>query len=348
MSEVTARLPLDWDFWLAEQGVASGFCQTTAWARIHAAVNGAASYVLSVNRGGKRVAGALVSLRPAGTIDSLSKRLRRQMSGNASGVLECFEGPVLTDGVSFDDVDALLTEVRELAQQLGTKVVRFSGPPPLARWAGDASIGNAFRGFGYSETPWLTCVVDLTNSEDVLLSQLRQAARKGIRKSKDAKLFVRICDSFDDYEKIFCTAYYETSIAPQQLDGFWQADCGRAYRFFVVQDESGAVHATLGTYRYQGVATEILSRRTAIGQTRNFPAQDLLHWEAMLYHKSIGDSFFNFAGYSPAPTDDKEAGIRRFKEKWGGEERSVPIFTWVHTPPLMRAGRWLKAKVTTA
>ena len=64
----------------------------------------------------------------------------------------------------------------------------------------------------------------------------------------------------------------------------------------------------------------------------------------MLFHKRAGDRYFNLAGYSPAPANEKEAGIRRFKEKWGGDERSVPTFTWTREPPLLRGYRWLKGQ----
>jgi lipid II:glycine glycyltransferase (peptidoglycan interpeptide bridge formation enzyme) len=116
----------------------------------------------------------------------------------------------------------------------------------------------------------------------------------------------------------------------------------------VVEDSGGNVHAVLGTYCYQGIVTEIMSGRTNFGKSSNVPAQDLLHWEAMLYHKRSGDRYFNLAGYSPNPANEKEAGIRRFKEKWGGREISVPSYTLIHEPRYVRAGRWLQTKIGSA
>lgn len=346
---VTFNIPADWDSWLAAQGSSAGFCQTSAWARIHAAVNGAESCALSVEREGARVAGALVSLRPAQKKgNSLVAGLRLRVAGQAAGTLECFEGPVFAPHWRPDDVTLLLTKVRELASQLGVNHVRFSGPPPLASWSGDRNIRDVFVAYGYEETPWLTSVVDLTQSEDALRASLRQAARKGIRKSQEAALSVMPCQSHDEYRDVFCPAYYgyadagPTPDVARRIEAFWDADRERSYCFFVVRDEFARVHATIGTYRHQGVATEITSRRTSTGP--NLSAQDLLHWEAMLHHKRIGDTHFNLAGHNPHPADDKEAGIRRFKEKWGGDERPVPVFTWTHSPPIARVSRWLKAR----
>lgn len=347
------ELPADWDGWLASQGSLAGFCQTSMWAAIHLAVNRATSYAVSVDRDGARVAGALVSLRPAGlTTMNMMGRLRSRVGGSASGTLECFEGPVLPEGNVQNVLADVLSQVNALAKRLGVNHIRFAGAPVLAPWAGSEDASRIFQEFGYRETPWLTSVVDLAPDEDTLRRNLKQAARKGIRKSQEAGLSVKLCESQDEFFGTFCKAYYEdanggdqSSIASRNR-AFWQADSGRSYRFFVVEDPGGNFHAALGTYSYNGVATEILSGRTAFGKASNLPAQDLLHWEAMLSHKREGDRHFNLAGYSPDPINEKEVGIRRFKEKWGGREIAVPAFVRLHEPGYVRVGRSLKAKVS--
>jgi lipid II:glycine glycyltransferase (peptidoglycan interpeptide bridge formation enzyme) len=69
-------------------------------------------------------------------------------------------------------------------------------------------------------------------------------------------------------------------------------------------------------------------------QQEKIPAQDLLHWELMLRSRQLGCRAFDLAGISPDPATPKEVGIRRFKEKWGGEyveyytfERNVVPFS---------------------
>ncbi len=345
-------LPPDWDDWLASQGNRAGFCQTSMWAGIHAAVNRATSHVICVDRNGLRVAGALVSLRPAGETNAMD-RIRSHVAGNASGTLECFEGPVLPDGDVKDALADVLSQVDVLAKRLSVNYVRFAGAPVLAPWAGSEDASRVFQEFGYRETPWLTSVVDLAPDEDALRRSLKQAARKGIRKSQDAGLNVRLCESREDFIGVFCKAYNEdidgagASSDTLRDEAFWRANRSGSYRFFVVEDSGGNVHAVLGTYNYNGLVTEITSGRTAFGKSSNLPAQDLLHWEAMLHHKRIGDRYFNLAGYSPNPVSEKEAGIRRFKEKWGGREISVPAFVRLREPGYVRVGRWLRAKASS-
>ena len=127
----------------------------------------------------------------------------------------------------------------------------------------------------------------------------------------------------------------------------WNIDGGRHYRFFVAQDANGRVLATLGSYRFNRLATEIMSHRTDASFEENLPAQDLLHWHMFKAHKSAGDRWFNLAGYSPDPGNHKEAGIRRFKKKWGGREVSVSKY-YKYIPSIsQRAWRGLTSRRST-
>ncbi|MGB9118387.1 hypothetical protein, partial [Bradyrhizobium sp.] len=174
-SKVNRGIPSDWDRWLASQIDLAGFCQTSAWARIHAGVNRATSFVVSADRAGQRIAGALLSLRPAGlNRRTIVDQLRMRAAGQGGGTLECFEGPVL----GADDVQEILTDLLQqvgaLAKRLGVNHVRFSGAPVLAPWAGSEDVSRTFRKFGYRETNWLTSVVDLAQDEEMLRRNLKQ------------------------------------------------------------------------------------------------------------------------------------------------------------------------------
>ena len=127
----------------------------------------------------------------------------------------------------------------------------------------------------------------------------------------------------------------------------WGIGYKKYYQFFVAKDQKGSVLATLGTYRFKGVATEIMSHRSKGSFDNNLPAQDLLHWEIIKYHKSLGDHWFNLAGYSPNPNTPKEEGIRNFKKKWGGQE--IPVHTYILdlSSFSMRMARKLKSMFVT-
>ena len=341
-ARVIQGIPNDWDEWLTTRETDAGFHQSSAWAEITAALNDAKSYVLTVEDGRNRVGGMLVSLRPA-KYRSWAHLGRTWIMGRGRGVLECLGGPLLGGADPAATLANLLEQFDRLARALGIGYLRFTTVPP-ADWVTNPNIAEVFGRFNYRLEPWLTSIVDLSPSESELHRNIRQSARKGIRKSREADLSVVLCRTLDDYVQDFCKPYHEAVAA----DGRWRPegareaqrwliDRGRHYRFFVVKDGTGTVHATLGTMSYNGMATEILSTRTLAGRQTNLPAQDLLHWEVMLAHRTAGDRYFNLAGYRAMPRDDKEAGIRRFKEKWGGREVPYPEFIRGDRPFLVRA-----------
>jgi hypothetical protein len=345
LSKPKLDIPSDWDEWLTAQGGAAGFCQTSTWARIHAAVNRASSFALSVIEGGERRAGMLISLRPPGPVRFLSKPwLRNAIAGRYGGALECFEGPVLPRSNPESLLSNLLRQVDILASTLGIRSIRFSGLPPMSGLADANSVADVFRSFNYRQVPWQTAVVDLSATEVELLGTFRQAARKGIRKCIESGLSVTQCVTHEEYVRDFREPYYAALAAegksiPLEFHDLaqWEIDGGRHYRFLVAKDGAGQIHATLGTYTFNGVATEIMSGRTLVGKVHNLPAQDLLHWEAFKIHRAAGDRWFNLAGYNPVPRNEKEGGIRRFKQKWNGLEISAPQFFRSIDPPYVRA-----------
>jgi lipid II:glycine glycyltransferase (peptidoglycan interpeptide bridge formation enzyme) len=48
-------------------------------------------------------------------------------------------------------------------------------------------------------------------------------------------------------------------------------------------------------------------------------ANDAIKWAVIEYGKKKGNKLYDLTGVSPSPETEKEKGIRRFKEKWGGK-----------------------------
>ena len=340
--------PPDWDDWLRAQGPHAGFCQTSFWAEISRVTNGVDNHWLEVKDEGGRAAGALLSRRRPNLKDmSAADNARVRLSGMYSGWLDCFEGPVLTGTDKRGQLDRMLERIDALAAETGVREVRFHGPPANCDWAGEDDVLNAFRDLGYVEEPYLTTVIALAPPEEELFSGFKHAARKGIRKCEQHGVQVLQCRTREAFLQDFRRPYYDAMAVPPdeaRALAMWDIDGGRHYRFFVAKDAAGRVLATLGTYSFNGLATEIMSHRTKESFKHNLPAQDLLHWEIFKAHKAAGDTGFNLAGYSLNAATPKQAGIRRFKEKWGGREVSVPKFVKRFPSLSQRAWRLLKMR----
>ncbi len=336
-------IPADWDTWIAGQGAGGGYCQTSFWAEIFVAAHGGEAYALSVEEQGQRVAGALLTRRPAQKKGAVG-RIKGWLTGDS---LECFEGPVLTGPNKTAHLRSLLEDTDTLASALGVPRVHFFGRPPAAAdWPAAETTSVLFEEFGYAARPWLTTLIDLTTPEDELSRSFRHAARKGVRKCEAVGIRVGVCANFEEFSRDYLTPYYEAQKDEGRFAGLlanletlWDTDGGRHYRYFIARDSEGAPLALLGTYAFNGVATEIMSVVTVSGRARKLPAQDLLHWEVFRTHKAAGDTTFNLAGFNPEPADAKESGIRRFKEKWGGQTVDVPMFFRDRSGPIVRLGK---------
>jgi hypothetical protein len=322
-------IPPDWDEWLRQAGDDAGFCQTSQWAHIHLALNNVEPCVVAIGRGGARRAGALMGVRsPAPGIGARVKRLV-----GVSNELTCIEGPVLAPDAQPADLQSLLAAIGDTARARHAGTITLGPAAPLARWSGQDEYRKVLDDAGYSHVPWSTAVVDITRSDAAMLAGFKQAARKGIRRCQEEGVHVTEIIGETAGEQ-FAAHYYELLSAPMPHAKASRniLTTPRPYRYFVAKNATAKVIAALGTYAFNGVATEIMSARSAETQ---LPAQDLIHFEIFRAHREAGDRWFNLAGFNPAPADGKEDGIKRFKEKWSGAVRDASTWVWVH-PRLTR------------
>ena len=299
--------PEDWDIWVQSCEAQAGFGQSAARAAIVNALQDAPSYALRTDN---EKAGALITHLPA------------------QSSLLCLEGPVLTPEATPADLTELLNRINALSSSLKIQKIEILNPPVRAIWTQNKSFQDIFKQCGFHIQQWGTYLLDLSLDEDALFENFSHAARKGIRKCEKNGLYVEECLKEDAFLSEFISSYYEEETSDALQDRikrsmtWWRLNTenGRIYRFFIVKNKKDAVMATLGTYHWQGIVTEIMSHRTQAGQNDNTPAQDLLHWEIFKTHKNAGHKFFNMAGFNPQNRSKKEEGIRRFKAKWGGQE----------------------------
>lgn len=326
----------EWDAFVASAGASAGFAQTRAWAQIDAFVNGAEPHVVEVrDRAGAITGGGLVTEKPGVRGGHALRRSHR--------ALWCGDGPVLPNG-NLDVLAKFLAGVDKLRRTCRTHVVRIGPLPPASGRAADPRISSVFVSSGYSAIPWCTALVRLDGDSERLFAGLSRSARKAVRRAEQAGVAIRACQTREEFLDRFVEPYRLWTKRAEDIVGaslaMWDTDHGRHYRFFVAELEDQPL-ATLGTYTAQGVATEIMSARNP-GGPKGVPAQDALHWSALVLHQGLGDRLFDLAGFSPAPTTPKEEGIRRFKEKWGGRVVATLRFDYVEEPLATRCARLLQ------
>lgn len=272
----------------------------------------------------------------------------RALGNRLSTTLEWFDGPVFHQpALAADAAGALLSWIDDyLTRTPRVTQVRCNGLAHTGQHAGSEAIVQVFEQHGYEPDKWATLLVDLTADEETLWMDLHKAGRKSVRKARREELVVRRITGLDDYLQNFYAPYAATHAAtgssinpPRVARVVFEEDADTGYyEYFVAESAEGRVLGLLGMYMFNGVATEISSALTPYAYEEKLPAQDILHWEMILYAKAHGCHTFDLAGIDPDPTDSKARGIRRFKEKWGG--RFVEFYRFnKRTGP----GRWRRA-----
>jgi len=222
--------------------------------------------------------------------------------------------------------------------------VSVVGRPPLSA-VSTRGLSDEFARAGYGALDWCTSVVHLVGDEATLLASFDRSVGKAIRRCVREGVSVRRCEDLDAIERDFYGTYAATAAAGYDVERgrtVHALDRGRHYDYYVAAAADGSLLACLGTYRYGGVATEIMSARSPEAVQSAVPVQDLLHWEVMRSRRDAGDEWFDLAGYASTPTTPKEEGIRRFKEKWNGVRVASPTFTKDVSGRLRRATRRLR------
>ena len=62
--------------------------------------------------------------------------------------------------------------------------------------------------------------------------------------------------------------------------------------------------------------------RTIEDVNKKLYSQDLIKWNIIEWGIENKMNYYDLAGFNPQPISKKEEGIKRYKEKWGGERRN--------------------------
>jgi len=328
------KIPDNWDHFLYTAKSEAGLCQSTYWARVINEIDRASPIFLEVrdDKENKIIASLLLfhkipwdrcrARRKIGIKELLLTKWR--------GWIEWHDGPVMFSD-NLEEVKEALGKlflwISEYAHKNRLLNITSAGFCVTSKWNYDNSIAALFATYGYRKRSWGTYLVDLRPNEEILWRKIDPSARKNIKKSKNLGLKLEKINSFDEFKNYYLIPYYkfkgfsDTVISNllTALKVCWEEDVNAYYQYYVVKSLKNQILAALGMYIFNGVATEVLSYLSLWAFKNKIPAQDILHWRVLQEAKNSGCDIFDMGGVNPVPINSKEKGIRRFKEKWGGE-----------------------------
>ncbi len=197
----------------------------------------------------------------------------------------------------------------------------------------------------FSDTPSHNCkripfgshVIDLSNEESVLWSNVHSKHRNVIRKATKEEVIIREgdFDLVDDYARLEQETYERTGRSPSGVEYYKKQliALGNNIRVYIAyhdgKPQAGGVFFfnSQRCYYMYGATTEQCVTGSA----------NLLLWTAILNMKEIGVKEFSFVGCRiNEDPDSKYHGIQKFKERFGGTLRTGYMFRFEIRPLFYR------------
>lgn len=325
----------DWDRFLENQ-VTGHYTQSSLWGELKASLGwGVCRILISEDRNLRGGAQLLTRRLPVwGKIGYISK------------------GPVVS-GNNPDIIHHIFRKLEEIAR--ANSIYLLSIQPPC----NDGLYEQSLEYFHYEPScyyiiPPSTVVIDLSQTEDQILSQMKRTTRQNIRAAESRGVTIREGTEAD--LNAFCELKRMTEARSSFLH-YDQSYYNQAWRVFSPKN-----YLKLWIASFDG---ELLAGLMAIyfgqwvvfawaGSSGVFPekrSNDLLFWHAMLWGKTHGYRYCDLGGISPIvadqlernqePPDCKEKGIARYKLGFGPMKTFPPSYDNIY---VLRP-KWLVRKV---
>lgn len=178
--------------------------------------------------------------------------------------------------------------------------------------------------FGFKWTTRATLLVDLRPDCDVLWQGLKRSARKAVKSAQRNGIEVRRLETIDELQRFHRFAVDCRSglglrtYSFENIAAAWRnlRPAGGIEVFSA--SLGGELIAGLGIWSFNGILNEFMSVQSKRCNSEKLCGGDAIKWEVIKWGHDSGARTYDLQGVAVDPASPKEAGIRRFKEKWGG------------------------------
>lgn len=233
-------------------------------------------------------------------------------------------GPLVLQGNPITIIPSLLSEVEKRA-----KIERIAYIQPSEV----TTIGVCYTPDGWDKKVWATYRVDLQPDEETLWRNLKNSARKAVKRAQRDGVTVRRISSLEELRDYYYFAAQCAKRLGKRMYGFddfatmWKHFHDNAVFEVFVAYHRGEKIAGLGIWGFSGIIGELGAFQSAEAYEKKLYGQDLIKWNVIRWGHRQGFRRLDLAGVNPNPQTPKEGGIRQFKEKWGGKYVEYPIIS---------------------
>lgn len=300
-----------WERFIADYPFAT-IHQTAEWGEFQSSIPSRGKYwIIILEKDNKIVGGTL---------------LVRHKMGKGFCWLYTPRGPL----INFEDSEhseKLLSAIKAIATQEKAIFLRIDPP------TNEKIKLKDFQEVNWGFQPEHTLILDLTKSEENLLSEMKPKGRYNIKLAEKKGVKIRKADLANpqQFQKDI-DGYYRLLQETTQRDKF-SAHPKEFYQnllthlrdnaaLYLAEYEGEIIAAAIITY-FQDTVTYYYG--VSGNQHRNLMAPYLLHWKIIQEAKQNGYKVYDFFGIAPADAKNHPwQGVTEFKQKFGGHEISYP------------------------
>ncbi len=175
---------------------------------------------------------------------------------------------------------------------------------------------------------WTTILINLNRSKEELYSEIdKHSGRKNIERSiKRGVIIEEIStpEQLKEYNDLRNKMRQHLGSEEKNIDTItskWKKYGPIGLRGFLAKKDD----ITVGGISFNSFCQHIIEigvGRTEKDYREKLYSQDLLKWKIIEWGIKNKMNYFNLAGFNPNPVNKKEEGIKRYKEKWGGQKRN--------------------------
>jgi hypothetical protein len=343
--EVLDSVEAEWWNSLIASDPSGTIFQTAQWANLSAEYLGYRPYFLFARTVDENPAGALLLFKTATSHLAFFERplgrfIISVLKQFAPGFLWMY-GPVVVPGADRMQVTNVLVD-KALAIAKAAHAQEISGTLPIHRpIPPDCCLNSA----GWNLKRQATLLVDVTPDKEQLWRKLKNSARKAISAANRDRIVVERLQTLDELRE-----YYDFVVECRRAMGLHTFSFDnlavewkhlrplKAMEIFVAKWQ-GQLIAGLGIWAFNGILHEFASVQSRESYEKKLYGNDVIKWEIIKWGHAQGARLYDLQGIAIHPANPKEAGIRQFKEKWGGQ------YVEYDTYSCSRSSRWRRRVV---
>lgn len=246
-------------------------------------------------------------------------------------------GPLWEENMSVEEVESFIKELAALAKKEHCMSIYCSCPVK------ELSIGKPSGRYVYPEA---SRILDLSQTEEELLAQMKPKGRYNIKVAQKHGVEVRESKDIDSFIALHAgTAKRDAFTTPAaETYRHFLADLDRSFLLFAFAPEkTDPIAGLLGVFwedraiYYYGASNHAY---------RANMAPYVLQWETLRFCKQHGTLWYSFFGEAPKGSKNHPwSGVTAFKEKFGGEYVEFPPERQLTLKPMARGLLQMKRKL---